>query len=253
MKVQKEKISVVTCYDSAFAGLINETSIDMVLVGDSVGNVALGFSDTIPVTVDMMIHHTAAVSRVLQGPLLIADLPFMSYSSPQDACQNAARLLREGGAGAVKLEGGAEVVDSVRALVQAGIPVVGHLGLTPQKVHQLGGYKVQGRGEAGQVIIEEAKMLQEAGCTALVLELVPDAIANEITKLLDIPTIGIGAGAGTDGQVLVLHDLLGLNEDFKPKFVKKYANLSEIVKTSLEAYSQEVKDGVFPAEQHTFK
>ena len=254
MKKESKKISMVTCYDSAFAGLINETDIDAVLVGDSMGNVILGFEDTIPVTMAMMTHHTAAVSRTLNGPMLVADMPFMTYGvSVEQAIKNASQLIQDGGAHAVKMEGGREIVPQVEALTQAGIPVMGHLGLTPQKIHALGGYKVQGRGEAGEILKKEAMALQEAGCFAVVLELIPDDLARNVSQALDVPTIGIGAGVGTDGQVLVLHDLLGFNSDFKPKFLKTYANVGQVVTDALQAYSSEVKEGLFPAEEHTFK
>ncbi|WP_234996190.1 3-methyl-2-oxobutanoate hydroxymethyltransferase [Pseudobacteriovorax antillogorgiicola] len=254
MKDQSEKITMITCYDGAFASLMNQTDIDAVLVGDSMGNVVLGFDDTIPVTMDMMVHHTAAVSRILQGPLLIADMPFMSYNiSVEQALENASRLVQEGGAQAVKLEGGEEILPQVKAITNAGIPVVGHLGLTPQKIHALGGYRVQGRGDEGVRLSEDAKLLEEAGCFALVLELVPDELAKSVTASLQIPTIGIGAGAGTSGQVLVLHDLLGFNDDFKPKFLKTYANLGQIIRNALQEYVSDVKGGSFPAEEHTFK
>ena len=254
MKQDGEKITMVTCYDSAFASLINDSGIDTVLVGDSMGNVVLGFEDTIPVTMAMMTHHTAAVSRKLDGPLLIADMPFMSYTvSVEQALKNAAQLIQDGGAQAVKMEGGNEIVPQIKAITGAGIPVVGHLGLTPQKIHAIGGFKVQGRGEAGKVLLEEAKALQDAGCCALVLELVPEDLAKEVSEALQIPTIGIGAGNVTDGQVLVLHDLLGFNDDFKPKFLKTYANVGQVVKSALQTYSSEVKEGIYPAEEHTFK
>ena len=254
MKDENKKISMVTCYDGAFADLINETDIDVVLVGDSMGNVLLGFEDTIPVTMEMMIHHSSSVGRVLDGPLLVADMPFMSYGvSVEQAMTNAARLVQDGKAHGVKLEGGTEVVPHIQGITRAGIPVMGHLGLTPQKIHALGGFKVQGRGEAAEVLMKEALALQEAGCFALVLELVPDELARKVTEELSIPTIGIGAGPGTDGQVLVLHDLLGFNDNFKPKFLKTYANLGATIKDAVQAYSTEVKEGIFPAEEHTFK
>lgn len=186
--------------------------------------------------------------------MLVADMPFMTYGvSVEQAIKNASQLIQDGGAHAVKMEGGREIVPQVEALTQAGIPVMGHLGLTPQKIHALGGYKVQGRGEAGEILKKEAMALQEAGCFAVVLELIPDDLARNVSQALDVPTIGIGAGVGTDGQVLVLHDLLGFNSDFKPKFLKTYANVGQVVTDALQAYSSEVKEGLFPAEEHTFK
>jgi len=253
-KAERQKISMITCYDGAFAGLIEQTPIDMVLVGDSLGNVILGLKDTIPVTMEHMIHHSAAVSRVLKRAMLVADMPFLSYNlSTEQALHNAGRLVQEGGAQAVKLEGGSHILPQVKAIVQAGIPVVGHLGLTPQSIHALGGYRVQGRGEQGQILLDEAKKLVEAGICALVLELVPEPLASSVTAALPIPTIGIGAGPGTDGQVLVLHDMLGFQSDFNPKFLKKYANLGEVIVQAVRRYDTEVKDGQFPGPEHSFQ
>lgn len=254
-KAAGRKLSMVTCYDSAFARLIDETAIDMVLVGDSLGNVMLGFEGTIPVTVDMMVHHTAAVSRALAKPFLIGDLPFMSYQvTAEDALRNAGRLVQQGGAKAVKLEGGRRVTPQVRACVDAGIPVMGHLGLTPQSVHAKGGYKVQGRGEeAAKTLLDDALALEAAGAFAVVLEMIPVNLAEQISKALKIPTIGIGAGPHCDGQVLVLHDLLGFDEQFNPKFLKKYANLGQTIREALGAYDREVKAGEYPGEAHGFK
>ncbi len=252
-KQDREKISMVTCYDAAFGALIERTGIDMILVGDSAGNVVLGFKDTIPVTMEHMVHLTASVGRVVKRAMLVADMPFLSYNlSVEQALRNAGRLIQEGGAHAVKLEGGTAIIPQVRAIVQAGIPVVGHLGLTPQSVHQLGGYRVQGKGDAAKQVIEDAVKLAEAGACALVLELVPGPLADEISRKIPIPTIGIGAGAGTDGQVLVLHDLLGFNSEFSPKFLKKYANLGDMVTQALSAYDQDVKTGQFPGPEHSF-
>lgn len=253
-KLDGQKISMITCYDAAFAALIEQTSIDTVLVGDSLGNVILGLKDTLPVTMEHMVHHTAAVSRALRRPMLVADLPFLSYNlSTEQALRNAGRLVQEGGAHAVKLEGGLAVLPQVKAIVAAGIPVIGHLGLTPQSIHSLGGYRVQGRGEQGKELLEAAKKLAEAGASALVLELVPQALAAEVTRALSIPTIGIGAGPDTDGQVLVLHDLLGFHSEFTPKFLKKYANLGEIVVKAVGQYDSEVKSGHFPGPEHSFQ
>lgn len=253
MKQQGEKISVVTCYDAAFAKLVSESPIDVVLVGDSMGNVVLGYKDTISVTMEHMVHHTAAVSRGLNGPLLVADMPFMSYNeSVSQAVRNAARLMQEGGAQAVKLEGGFEVLPQVKALTAAGIPVMGHLGLTPQKIHSLGGFKVQGRGAEGEALKEAAVALQEAGVFSLVLELVPKQLSQQVTKALSVPTIGIGAGVDCDGQVLVLHDLLGFDSGFTPKFLKRYAQLDEVICDALRNYSEEVKAGHYPGDEHSF-
>ncbi|MCX6129742.1 MAG: 3-methyl-2-oxobutanoate hydroxymethyltransferase [Proteobacteria bacterium] len=253
-KQSGEKISMVTCYDAAFGLLVDRSGIDTILVGDSLGNVVLGFKDTIAVTMEHMIHHTAAVSRSVSRALLIADMPFLSYNlSVEQALRNAGRLIQEGGAHAVKLEGGAAILPQVKAIVQAGIPVVGHLGLTPQSVHQMGGYKIQGRGEQAQHILDDAKSLASAGASALVLELVPQALADDITRQISIPTIGIGAGPGTDGQVLVLHDLLGFNSEFNPKFLKKYANLGDTITQALSRYDAEVKAGQFPNSGHSFQ
>ncbi len=253
-KQDAQKLSMLTCYDAAFAGIIEKSSIDLVLVGDSMGNVVLGMKDTIPVTMEHMIHHTAAVARVLSRPMLIADMPFMSYNiSLEQALSNAGRLMQEGGAHAVKVEGGTAILPQVRAMVQAGIPVVAHLGLTPQSIHTLGGYKVQGRGEEAATMLREAKELADAGVCALVLELVPQGLAKAITAAIKVPTIGIGAGPDTDGQVLVLHDMLGFPSEFSPKFLKRYATLGESIAAAVAQYDSEVKTGVFPAPEHTFQ
>ena len=248
-----EKISMVTCYDSAFGKLVEASPVDMVLVGDSMGNVVLGYDSTIPVTIDAMVHHTAAVTRVVKRPFVAADMPFLTYASVTDALRNAGRLIQEGGAAAVKLEGGESICPQVHALVSAGIPVIGHLGLTPQSVHTLGGYKVQGKTkEARARLLADAKALQAAGAFCIVLELVPAELAKEVTAALEIPTIGIGAGAFCDGQVLVLHDLLGFDQTFAPKFLKKYANLGEVVANALKSYDSEVKSQAFPKAEHSF-
>ena len=253
-KAKGEKLSMITCYDSAFAKLINLTGIDIVLVGDSVGNVMLGFDNTIPVTVDHMIHHTAAVARVLEKSFLCADMPFFSYQvSKVQALRSAGRLIQEGGAHGVKLEGGKEVASKARAIVKAGIPVMGHLGLTPQSLYALGGYRVQGRGnKAAQKFFDDAKALEDAGCFAIVLELVPAELAQHVTAAVKVPTIGIGAGVNCDGQVLVLQDMLGMDAGFKPKFLKQYASLSEIVSGALNSFDREVKQGKFPGTEHSF-
>ena len=248
-----EPLAMVTCYDAAFATLVDEAGIDIVLVGDSLGNVVLGFDSTIPVSMDHMLHHTAAVARALKKPFLVMDMPFFSYNvSVEQAMSNGARALQEGGAQAVKLEGGTHILPQVRALTSAGIPVMGHLGLTPQSVHALGGYRVQGKGERGKQIFNEAKALEDAGAFAIVLELVPADLARDITAALSIPTIGIGAGPGCSGQVLVLHDLLGFDGAFKPKFLKQYAHLGGEVVRALQAYSKDVKEKKFPGPEHSF-
>lgn len=250
----RRRLTCVTCYDGAFARLIDQTNIDLVLVGDSVGNVLLGFDGTIPVTVDHMVHHTAAVSRCLNKPLLCADMPFLSYHlSESQALANAARLVQEGGAQCVKMEGGASIVPQVKKIVSAGIPVMGHLGLTPQSVHQMGGYRVQGRdSDSRDLLIREARELEDAGVFALVLEVIPHDLAAQVTEALKIPTIGIGAGPSCDGQILVLHDLLGFDSGFKPKFLKKYGDLGSQIVKALESYDKEVKSGEFPTMEHSF-
>ncbi|MBV6493423.1 MAG: 3-methyl-2-oxobutanoate hydroxymethyltransferase [Turneriella sp.] len=249
-----EKITVVTCYDHAFARLVARTSIDAILVGDSLGNVIQGNPNTLSVTLDEIIYHTKIVRKGAPQTFLIADLPFMSYQTRvEDALYSAGRILKETGADAVKLEGGSFVVEQVKKMVQSGIPVVGHLGLTPQSVLAFGGYKVQGKSvEAAKQILEDARLLEEAGVFALVLEMVPEALAQKITETIRIPTIGIGAGVKTDGQVLVLTDLLGLDPDFSPRFVRKYANLSQVVLESLEKYASDVREKNFPQEKETF-
>ena len=249
-----QKISMVTCYDAAFARLVDASGIDMVLVGDSLGNVMLGFEDTTKVTLEHMIHHSACVSRVIKRPVVCADMPFLSYNlSTKDALQNAGQLVQKGGAQCVKIEGGRGVCPQVGVLVEAGIPVMGHLGLTPQKVHLFGGYRVQGRGDSERkAMLEDARALERAGAFALVLELVPESLAAEITRALDIPVIGIGAGPHCDGQVLVLQDLLGFDDTFNPKFLRKYARLGEQIEGALKAYDRDVKSGHFPDDEHSF-
>lgn len=245
---------MVTCYDATFAKLVDRCDIDAVLVGDSLGNVIQGHGTTIPVTLEDVIYHTRAVSRGLTKPLLVADLPFMTYQvSKEEALRNAGRLLREGKAEAVKLEGGVRVAETVAFIVRAGIPVMGHIGLTPQSVHEFGGYKIQGRSEAAaRCLVEDARALQEAGVFSLVLEGIPSALAQEVTEELSVPTIGIAAGPHCGGQVLVIYDLLGLDESFRPKFVKQYAGLSKTVGEALSRFAQDTRDGTFPAPEHSF-
>ena len=255
MKIQGEKIAVLTGYDFGMASILDECNIDIILVGDSLGNVVLGYDTTLPVTMDDMIHHTKAVSRGAQNVLIVADMPFLSYHvSEEAAVNNAGRFLKEANAQAVKLEGGRDFAEIVRRITSSGIPVMGHLGLTPQSIHQLGGYKVQGKTDtAARKIIEDAKILEEAGAFSVVLECIPEGLAAEITDSLTIPTIGIGAGIHCDGQVLVINDLLGINEKFTPKFVKKYANLNSEIKKAVKNYIGEVKQGNFPDSEHSFK
>ena len=256
MKQKGDPIVMITAYDVAMARNVNEAGVDMILVGDSVGNVMLGYNSTVPVTMDEMIHHTKAVMRGNSTALVVGDMPFMSYqASDIDAMYNAARFLKETGCTAVKLEGGAEVAPLVKKLTTAGIPVCAHIGLTPQSVNQLGGFKVQGKDiEAAQKMIEDAKALEEAGAFACVLECVPAKLAAKVTaELKTMATIGIGAGNGCDGQVLVCNDLLGVSNGFCPKFVKKYANLHDITVEAVKAYIAECKDRSFPAPEHSFK
>lgn len=254
-KEENTKLTMLTAYDYSFAKLMDEAGVNSILVGDSVGMVCLGYEDTLPVTMEDMIHHTAAVSRGAKNALVVADMPFMSYqTSVYDAVVNAGRLIKEGHAQAVKLEGGFEVTEQIKAIVNASIPVVAHLGLTPQSVNAFGGFKVQGKSEsAAQKLLDEARAVEEAGAFAVVLECVPEKLAARISRELSIPTIGIGAGAGCDGQVLVYQDMLGLFSDFTPKFVKKFANVGEVVKGAFESYIKEVQEGTFPAPEHTFK
>ncbi len=255
MKEKGEKISMLTAYDYSTAKLEDEAGVNTILVGDSLGNVILGYEDTISVTMEDMIHHGAAVARGAKNALVIIDMPFMSYqTSVYDAVVNAGRLMKEGRAGAVKLEGGAEVCPQIRAIVNAGIPVCAHLGLTPQSINAFGGFKVQGKSEAAaRKILEDAKAVQEAGAFALVLEAVPRKLAALITKDLSIPTIGIGAGKECDGQVLVYQDLLGMFSDFTPKFVKRYAEIGDIMKNAFRLYIEEIQNGVFPGEENEYK
>lgn len=254
MKGRGEKITMLTAYDYPIARLLDEMGIEVVLVGDSLAMVGLGYETTLPVTMEEMLHHVRAVSRGVRRALLVADMPFGSYqASLEEGVRNAGRFLKEAGAQAVKLEGGAEVADLTRRLVGVGIPVMGHLGLTPQMVHQFGGFKVQARtAPAAERVLEDALLLERAGIFALVLESIPRQVAEVITKELRIPTIGIGAGSCCDGQVLVTNDLLGLFDEFTPKFVKRYVNLKEIIANAFAQYSREVKEGQFPGPMHAF-
>jgi 3-methyl-2-oxobutanoate hydroxymethyltransferase len=254
MKSEKRRIVSLTCYDALHARLLDAAGVDVVLVGDSVNQVLAGRESTLSATLDQMIYHGAAVRRGLTRALLVIDLPFLSYQvSVEEAVRNAGRVLQETGAAAVKLEGGAPMVPTVRALVERGIPVMGHLGLTPQSVHALGGYRVQGRTpESAERLLAEARLLEDAGAFALVLELVPAALARRISEGLTIPTIGIGAGPGCDGQVLVLPDMLGLNPGFTPKFLKRYAELADVVRGAVGQYAGEVREGRYPGAEHSF-
>ena len=254
-KENDERISMLTAYDYSSAKLIDEAGIDAILIGDSLGMVSLGYEDTLSVTMEDMIHHTKAVARATKNALVVADLPFMSYqTSVYDAVYNAGRLIKEGRAHAVKLEGGIEMCDRIEVIVKSSIPVMAHIGLTPQSVNALGGFKVQGKDEkAAKALIEAAKAVEKAGAFAVVLECVPAKLAEIVTKELNIPTIGIGAGAQCDGQVLVYQDMIGMFSGFTPKFVKKYANIGDMMKEAFEEYNKEVKNGSFPSQEHTFK
>lgn len=254
-KNSEHKITALTAYDYSFARILDSTGIDIVLVGDSLGMVSLGYENTLPVTMDEIIAHTRAVKRGLHNPLLVGDMPFMSYHvSDEQAIANAGRIIQEGGAEAVKLEGGVRMAGRVAAIVQAGIPVMGHVGLTPQSVHQFGGYKVQGKNQFdARQILQDALALEKAGVFSIVLEGIPEDLGQKITRELKIPSIGIGAGPGCDGQILVLHDLLGLNSDFCPKFVKRYVDLKTQIESAVQQYVQEVRSGEFPGEEHSYK
>ncbi len=253
-KNEQDKITMLTCYDYSMAKLMDASGINVLLIGDSLGQVMLGYEDTLPVTMEDMIHHTAAVSRGAKDAFVLADMPFMSYqTSIYDAVANAGRLMKEGRANGVKLEGGAAVCPQIKAIVEASIPVCAHIGLTPQSVNAFGGFKVQGKNEeAARQLIEDAKKVEEAGAFMVVLECVPAKLAAIISKKVSIPTIGIGAGNGCDGQVLVYQDMLAMFSDFKPKFVRQFANVGEIMKQAFADYTHAVKDGSFPAEEHTF-
>jgi 3-methyl-2-oxobutanoate hydroxymethyltransferase len=253
MESRNEKIVMITAYDYSTAKLVDEAGIPLILVGDSLGMVILGYDSTIPVTMDEMIHHTKAVVRGTKQAMVIGDMPFMTYQiSPEDALRNAARFMQEGGAQAIKLEGGVTVAETVKRIVDCGIPVMGHIGLTPQSVHQLGGHRVQGKTpEAAERLLKDAQALEQAGAFAVVLELVPAPLSKLISKKLNIPTIGIGAGPDCDGQVQVISDLLGLFSDFVPKHARQYAKLAGSIKTALSDYMADVKAGKFPTAENT--
>lgn len=252
-KRRGEKISVLTAYDYTLARLLDRSGVDAILVGDSMGMVALGYDTTLPVTLDQMVHHTAAVRRGVKRALLVADMPFLTYEvTPEQTLANAGRLMQEAGADAVKLEGGREIQATVRRLVDAGIPVMGHLGMTPQSVHQMGGFRVQGKtAEAADKLIEDAKALEAAGAFGIVLELIPAALSRRVSEAVTIPTIGIGAGPACDGQVLVAQDMLGMFDELQPRFVKKYATLGQEIEAAVRRYVAEVQEGVFPAAEHS--
>ncbi|MEW6067412.1 MAG: 3-methyl-2-oxobutanoate hydroxymethyltransferase [Nitrospirota bacterium] len=254
-KSENKKITMLTAYDFPFAKIVDEAGIDAILVGDSLAMVVQGLKNTLPVTMDEMVYHTKLVSRAVNNAMVIGDLPFMSYQpNIEDAIRNAGRFLKEAEASAVKLEGGREVAEHIRAMTKADIPVMAHIGLTPQSIHRMGGYKIQGRtGEAAKRLLEDAHIVEDAGAFSIVLEAIPMNLAKKITEELSIPTIGIGAGHYCDGQVLVLHDLLGLFERFLPKFAKRYANLKGDALNAIRLFKEEVEKGVFPSEEHSFK
>lgn len=254
-KNEKKKITMITAYDYPFAKIVDEAGIDGIIVGDSVGMVVQGLENTLPVTMDEMIYHTRMVARAVENAMVIGDLPFMSYqASIEEGVRNAGRFLKEAGASAVKIEGGAEVVDYIKAMTKSDIPVMAHIGLTPQSIHRMGGYKVQGKTEeAAQRLLEGAHVAEDAGAFSLLLEAIPMKLAQRITEELSIPTIGIGAGPHCDGQVLVLHDVIGLFERFLPKFAKQYVNLKDHALKAIKTYREEVEKGIFPSEDQSFK
>ena len=254
-KTEHKKITMLTAYDFPFAKIVDEAGIDAIIVGDSLGMVVQGLENTLPVTMDEMIYHTRIVSRAVSNALVVGDLPFMSYqASVEDAVRNAGRFLKEAGATAVKIEGGAEVAEQIRAMTRSDIPVMAHIGLTPQSIHRMGGYKVQGKTEASaQRLLDEARIAEDAGAFSLLLEAIPMGLAKKITEKLSIPTIGIGAGPYCDGQVLVLHDVIGLFDRFLPKFAKRYVNLKDEALKAINRYREEVEKGVFPGEEQSFK
>ena len=254
MKEQGEKISMITSYDYSMATIVDKAGIDIILVGDSAANVMAGHKTTLPITLDQMIYHASSVVRGVERAFVVCDMPFGTYQGdPHTALHSAVRIMKESGADAVKLEGGAEIIDSVKAILSAGIPIMGHLGLTPQSVHQLGGYSVQAKEDAAaEKLIADAKLLEQAGCFAVVLEKIPATLAKRVSEALSIPTLGIGAGADTDGQVLVIHDMLGINEGFSPKFLRRYANLHDIMTEAVEHYIADVKSCDFPNQNEQY-
>lgn len=254
-KREKKKITLLTAYDFPFAKIVDEAGIDGIIVGDSVAMVVQGLENTLPVTMDEMIYHTKLVSRAVTNAMVIGDLPFMSYQvSVEEGVKNAGRFIKEAGASAVKIEGGAEVAEHIRKMTKSDIPVMAHIGLTPQSIHRMGGYKVQGKTEeSAKKLIEDAHIAEEAGAFSLLLEAIPMGLAKKITEEISIPTIGIGAGPYCDGQVLVLHDVLGLFERFLPKFAKRYVNLKEQALMAIKTFKEEVENGIFPSEEQSFK
>lgn len=254
-KTEKQKITMLTAYDYPFAKIVDEAGIDGIIVGDSVGMVVQGLENTLHVTMDEMIYHTKIVSRAAQNAMVIGDLPFMSYqASIEEAVRNAGRFLKEAGASAVKIEGGTEVAEHIRAMTRSDIPVMAHIGLTPQSIHRMGGYKVQGKTEeSAKRLLEEAHVAEDAGAFSLLLEAIPMGLARKITEELSIPTIGIGAGPYCDGQVLVLHDVIGLFDRFLPKFAKRYTNLKDEALKAIKAYREEIEKGIFPSKDQSFK
>ncbi|MGB9716138.1 MAG: 3-methyl-2-oxobutanoate hydroxymethyltransferase [Thermodesulfovibrionales bacterium] len=254
-KIEHKKITMLTAYDYPFARIVDEAGIDAIIVGDSVAMVVQGLENTLPVTMDEMIYHTKIVSRAVNNAMVIGDLPYMSYQiSIEEAVRNAGRFLKEAGASGVKIEGGTEIADRIKAMTKADIPVMAHIGLTPQSIHRIGGYKIQGRTElSAKRLIEEAHIAEEAGAFSVLLEAIPMKLAQQITKELKIPTIGIGAGPYCDGQVLVLHDVIGLFERFLPKFAKRYVNLKDEALKAIKTFKEEVEKGIFPSEEHSFK
>jgi len=254
MKANGEKISMLTAYDYTFAKLLDSAGIDVLLVGDSASNVMAGHETTLPITLDQMIYHASSVIRGVMRALVVVDLPFGTYQSdPKKALRSATRIMKESGAHAIKLEGGKEEAESIRRIVNAGIPVMGHLGLTPQSIHQFGGFGLRAKEEAeAQKLKEDAKLLEQLGCFAIVLEKIPAALAEEVAKSVRIPIIGIGAGNGVDGQVLVMHDMLGMSNEFHPKFLRKYANLQEVINEAVTHYIADVKSVDFPNENESY-
>lgn len=254
MKMRGEKISMLTAYDYSFAKIIDDAQIDVILVGDSASNVMAGHISTLPITLDQMIYHAQSVIRATDRALVVVDLPFGSYQGDsKEALKSSIRIMKESGAHAIKLEGGAEVIESVKRILSAGIPVMGHLGLTPQSIFKFGTYTVRAKEEAeANKLREDAKLLEDAGCFGIVLEKIPANLASEVTKSLDIPVIGIGAGSGVDGQVLVLHDLLGLTKEFNPRFLRRYLDLYDSVKGAVESYISDVKSQDFPNENEQY-
>ncbi|KAA0892181.1 3-methyl-2-oxobutanoate hydroxymethyltransferase [Oryzomonas rubra] len=253
MKQEGRRITMLTAYDFPFARLVDQGGVDMILVGDSAGVVVAGHDTTLPVTMDEMLYHTKSVRRADPRALVVADMPFMSYQAGiEDACRNCGRMIKEGGAEAVKIEGGVNMASVIRAVSAIDIPVMAHIGLTPQSIHRMGGYKVQGRKDQAERIMDDARAVQEAGAFSVVLEGIPAPLAARITAELSIPTIGIGAGPDCDGQVLVIHDILGLCEKYSPKFVKRYAELTPIITEAVKTYVDEVRAGEFPTAEHSF-